>query len=210
MVQIIIKKDFIESNEEGFAQKRDNFLLNAPKYIESGILPKDATDTIIAELQADETRRNQKNIDQKVSYDSRKIYVSGHNQVSKNLREYKKMIDNTPLVTPEIKLELGLVNEDRIENSNNKKPDLKGKEVGGVPHLSFTKFPFDGIMLYGKINDGEYDFQTTVKTSGFNDTRPRKNPKLTEIREYYAYYIHNGVKVGKQSEIVRVVLSPIE
>ncbi len=210
MVQIVVKKDFIESNEEGFAQKRDNFLQKAPQYIEAGILPKDVTDALIAELQEDEASRDKKNMDKKTAHDSRLAYVNGHKTVEKNLRDYKKVIDNTALVTPEIKQELGLVNEDKVENSNNKKPDLKGREVGGIPHLNFTKTPMEGIMLYGKINDGDYDFQTSVKGSSFDDTRPRVNPKLTEVREYYAYYMYNGKKVGKQSQIIRVVLSPIE
>ena len=146
----------------------------------------------------------------KIAHDSRLAYVSEHKTVEKNLRDYKKAIDNVPFVTTEIKQKLGLLNEDKIENSNNKKPDLKGREVGGIPHLNFTKTPMEGIMLYGKINDGDYDFQTSVRGSSFDDTRPRVNPKLIEIREYYAYYMYNGKKVGKQSEIIRVVLNPIE
>jgi len=210
MVQILVKKDFIESNEEGFAQKRANFLQKAPQYIDSGILPKDISDALIAELQEDETSRNKKNMDKKAAHDSRLAYVNGHKTVEKSLRDYKKVIDNSPSVTPKIKQELGLVNEDKIENSNNKKPDLKGRVVGGISHLSFTKTPMEGIKLYGKINDGDYDFQTSVRGSSFDDTRPRLNPKLTEVREYYAYYMYDGKKVGKQSEIVRVVLNPIE
>ncbi len=210
MVQIPVKKDFIESNEEGFAQKRDNFLQKAPQYIDSGVLPKDISDALIAELQEDEASRDKKNRDKKTAHDSRLAYVSGHKKVEKSLRDYKKAIDNNSSVTTEIKQELGLLGNEKMENSNNKKPDLKGRVVGGIPHLSFTRTPMDGIMLYSKINDGDYDFQTSVKGSSFDDTRPRLNPKVTEIREYYAYYMYNGKKVGKQSEIVRVVLNPIE
>ena len=210
MAQIVIKKDFIEHNEAGFARKRDNFLAKAPQLVIDGLLPKEPTDSIIQELQVDKTRCDQKNADQKIARDSRTIYAAGHSSVEKSLREYKKIIDLTPGITPELKLELGLVNESKVESTTSKKPDLKGREVGGIPHLSFTKFPMDGIMLYGKINDGNYDFQTSVKGSDFEDTRPRVNAKLTEVREYYAYYMYAGKKVGKQSEIIRVVLNPIE
>lgn len=210
MVQIPVKKSFIESSETGFARKRDNFLDKAPQLVADGVLPKEATENLIQLLQGDKSRYEQKNMDQQTAHDSRIIFTQGHPPVEKALRGYKKLIDDTPSISPETQLDLGLVNETKNETTNNKKPDLKVKEVGGIPHISYTKYPLEGIILFGKINDGEYDFQTTVKTSGFNDTRPRKNPKLTEIREYYAYYIHNGVKVGKQSEIVRVVLSPIE
>ncbi|MUP40065.1 hypothetical protein [Labilibaculum euxinus] len=210
MAQIVIKKDFIEYNEAGFARKRDNFLDKAPQLVTDGLLPKESTDSIIQKLQADKTRCDQKNADQKIARDSRTIYAAGHSSVEKSLREYKKIIDLTPGITPELKLELGLVNESKVESTTYKKPDLKGKEVGGIPHISFTKFPMDGIMLYGKINDGNYDFQTSVKGSYFEDTRPRINSKIAEVREYYAYYTYAGKKVGKQSEIIRVVLNPIE
>jgi len=85
------------------------------------------------------------------------------------------------LVSPEIKQELDLLNEDKIENSNNKKPDLKGRVMGGISNLNFTQTPMEGIMLYGKINDGDYDFQTSVRGSSFDDTRPQVNPIFTEV-----------------------------
>ena len=210
MVQIVVKKDFIEYNETGFGQKRDNFLGKAPQLITDGLLPKESTEAVIQLLEEDKARCDQKNTDKKTAHDSRIIHSVGHIPVEKSLREYKKMIDDTPTVTPATKLELGLVNENKTETTNNKKPNLKGKEIGGIPHLTFTKYPMEGIMLYGKTNDGDYDFQTSVKGSNFDDTRPRINPRLTEVREYYAYYIYDGKKVGKQSEIIRVVLSPIE
>ncbi|WP_372645517.1 hypothetical protein [Ancylomarina sp.] len=210
MVQIPVKKSFIETNVVGFSTKRENFLEKAPQLIADGILPKEATEAVIKLLQDDRTRLNQKNMDQKTAHDSQIIYSKGHCPVEKGLREYKKIIDETPGISPETKIELGLVDENSNESTNNKKPDLKGREIGGSPHLSFTKYPMEGIMLYGKINDGPYDFQTSVRGSSFDDTRPRVNPKLTEVREYYAYYIYKGIKVGKQSEIVRIVLPPIE
>jgi len=181
MVQILVKKDFIESNEEGFAQKRDNFLQKAPQYIDSVILPKDISDALITELQEDEASHDKKNRDKKAAHDSRLAYVNGHKRVEKSLRDYKKAIDNSPLVSPEIKQELDLLNEDKIENSNNKKPDLKGRVMGGISNLNFTQTPMEGIMLYGKINDGDYDFQTSVRGSSFDDTRPQVNPIFTEV-----------------------------
>jgi hypothetical protein len=105
---------------------------------------------------------------------------------------------------------LELYNEEKSETTNGKKPDLKGREAGGQAQVTYTKKPMHGILLYARINGGEYDFETVVKDSKFTDTRPRKNPKEVEIREYYAYYIYDGKKVGKQSEIVRIVLPPIE
>jgi len=64
--------------------------------------------------------------------------------------------------------------------------------------------------LYSKINDGEYNFETTVNLSRFDDTRGKLNPKETEVREYYAYYLYNGKTVGKKSNVARVVLEPID
>jgi len=210
MVQISVTKDFIESTEEGFAEKKENFIQIAPKYVEDGILPAVETEALIAKLNADEESRKQKNTAKKLAHDSRLSHVAGHKVMEKDLREYRKLIDSIPEVTPEIKQKLGLVNEKRTESTTNKKPNLKARAVGGVPHITFKKFPMDGIMLFGKINDGEFDFQTTVKGSYFDDNRPRLNPKQTEVREYYAYYIYNDKKVGKRSEIIRVILNPIE
>lgn len=114
MVQIVVKKDFIEYNENGFARKRDNFLEKAPQLITDGILPQEATEAIIQLLQEDKTRCEQKNMDQKTAHNSRIIYSKGHSPVEKSLREYKKIIDETPTVTPETKLDLGLVNEIKL------------------------------------------------------------------------------------------------
>lgn len=210
MVTITVKKDFPAKIEEIFAQKRDNFLEKAPQYIIDGILPKESTEALIVALTEDKMRRDKKNEDKKTAHDSSIVFHEGHPPLEKQLRIYKKVADNNPLITPEIRLELELYSEEKAETTDNKQPDLKGKTVGGTAQLSYTKKPMEGIILYSKTNDGGYDFETTVKDSKFIDTRPRKNPKLVEIREYYAYYIYNGQKVGKQSEIIRIVLNPIE
>ncbi len=123
---------------------------------------------------------------------------------------YKKLTDNNPKVTFEIKHELELFNEIRHESTNGKKSDLRGSEVAGLAQITFTKKTMHGILLYARINGGEFDFKTVVRDSKFTDTRPHKNQKEIEIREYYAYYLFDNIKVGKQSNIVRIVLDPIE
>lgn len=210
MATIKSKKDFPDTSEITFTRKGDNFVEKAPKYIIDGILPKESTEALITALTEDKLRLNKKNEDKKIAHDSNKVYHEGHIPTVKQLREYKKASDNNPLMTPEIRQELELYNEEKTESTNGKKPDLKGREVGGQAQVSYTKKPMHGILLYARINGSEYDFETVVKDSKFTDTRPRKNPKEVEIREYYAYYIYDGKKVGKQSEIVRVVLPPIE
>ena len=210
MAQISVIKNFIETNEEGFAKKMENFIQIAPKYVETGILPEVETNAIIAKLNANELNRKQKNTDKKQAHDSRVNHVVGHTIMEKNLREYRKLIDSIPEVTDEIKQQLGLINEISTERTNNKKPNLKGRVMGGIPHITYKKSPMQGIKLYGKINEEKFDFETSVKASYFDDTRARLNPKVTEVREYYAYYIYDDKKVGKQSEIIRVVLPPIE
>ncbi len=203
-------KSFISSTEEGYSERSDNFIEKAPGYVTSGILPQETTEALIAELQKVEEARKQKNAAIKKAHDLRKEFVDGKNGSDKVLREYKKAIDMNPNVTIEVKRELGLVDEKKTEESNNKHPDLKVKLVAGTPRITYTKSPMHGIKLYSKTNDGEYNFETSVNLSHFDDTRSKLNPKETEVREYYAYYLYNGVKVGKKSNIARVVLEPIE
>jgi len=210
MTQIIVTKDFIEKGEENFAEKMENFIQMAPQYVEAGLLPAAETGVIIEKLKADELNRKQKNENQKKAHDSRTIYVYGHKITEKDLREYKKLVCSLPQVTPEMKRELGLVNKPKSENTHDKKPILKVRVVGGVPHITFIKSPMQGIMLFAKTNNGEFDYQTTVKASYFDDSRPRLSPNQTEVREYYAYYIYKDKVVGLQSEIVRIVLDPVE
>jgi len=210
MPTVISKKEFPETKEVDFSRKRDNFLAKVFQYVETGILPREATESLIQALNEDKLRMDKKNEDKKIAHDSNVVYHEGHPSVVTQLRAYKRMSDNNPLITPEIRQELELYNEEKTETTNGKKPDLKGREVGGLAQVTYTKKPMHGILLYARINGGEYDFETLVKDSKFTDTRPRKTPKEVEIREYYAYYIFEGKKVGKQSEIVRIVLNPIE
>jgi hypothetical protein len=210
MPTVIIKKEFPDTKEVDFSRKRDNFLENAPQYVEAGILPREETESLTQALSDDKLRMDKKNEDKKIAHDSNVVFHEEHPSVVTQLRGYKKAADNNPLITPEIRQELELYNEEKSETTNGKKPDLKGREAGGQAQVTYTKKPMHGILLYARINGGEYDFETVVKDSKFTDTRPRKNPKEVEIREYYAYYIYDGKKVGKQSEIVRIVLPPIE
>ena len=210
MVTFTYKKDFPASNEEDFAQARDNFLAKAPQYIIDAILPKVETEAFIDVLLEDKVRWDKKNEDKRTAHDSTRIFKEAHKPVDKITREYKKLTDYNPLITPEARQDLGLYKEEKSDTTNNKRPYLKIKESGGSPLISFTKFPMGGIILFCKTNEGAYDFQTIVKDSKFTDTRPRKDPKLVEIREYYAYYIFKDKKVGKRSEIVQIVLNPIE
>ena len=210
MPTVISKKEFPETKEVDFSRKRDNFLLKAPQYVEAGILPREETESLIQSLNEDKQRMDKKNEDKKIAHDSNVVFHEKHPAVVTQLRAYKRMSDNNPLITPEIRQELELYNEEKTETTNGKKPDLKGREVGGLAQVTYTKKPMHGILLYARINGGEYDFETLVKDSKFTDTRTRKTPKEVEIREYYAYYIFEGKKVGKQSEIVRIVLNPIE
>jgi len=203
-------KSFISSTEEGYSEKSDNFIEKAPPLVEAGILPQEATEALIATLKKIEEARKQKNAAIKKAHDSRKEFVDLKTGGDKQLREYKKAIDMLPSVPIEAKRELGLVDEKKTEESNNKRPDLKIKMVAGVPQINYTKSPMHGIKLYSKINDGEYNFETTVNLSHFDDTRSKLNPKETEVREYYAYYLYNGKTVGKKSNVARVVLEPIE
>jgi len=210
MPTVIIKKEFPDTKEADFSRKRDNFFEKAPQYVEAGILPREETEALIQALTEDKARMDKKNEDKKIAHDSSVVFHEEHPAVVTQLRAYKHMSDSNPMVTPEIRQELELYKEEKIETTNGKKPDLKGREVGGQAQVTYTKKPMHGILLYARINGSEFDFETIVKDSKFTDTRPHKNPKEIEIREYYAYYIFDGKKVGKQSEIVRIVLPPIE
>lgn len=202
--------DFIDPKEEGFAGRSENYIEKSPKYVEAGILNQGENDEIIKDLQELEALRKAKNEARKVAADQRKAYAEKRKAVEKKLRLHKKKVDANPLATPEMKRELYLVNEKRTDTTNNKSPNLHGRVVGGVPRISYVKKPMQGIKLYGKINDGEYDFETTVNGSFFEDTRPRINPKAVEVREYYAYYMYENKRVGRKSEPLRTVLPPIE
>ncbi|WP_321297732.1 hypothetical protein [Marinifilum fragile] len=203
-------KSFISGSEEEYSEKSDNFIEKAPAYVEQGILPKEATEALIAQLQEVERLRKEKNESLQTARNKRKELTGSRVTCDKSLRNYKNVIDSDPAVPENVKRELGLLNEKKTEETNNKRPKLTVEPIAGVPRITYQKKPMDGIKLYSKINGGEYDFETTVNRSSFDDTRGRISNKEVEIREYYAYYIYNGKEVGKRSNVVRVVLEPIE
>jgi len=203
-------KSFISGSEEEYSEKSDNFIEKAPAYVEQGILPREATEALIAQLQEVERLRKEKNECLQAARNKRQELTGSRSTCDKSLRKYKSEIDSDPAVPENVKRNLGLLNEKKIEETNNKRPKLNVESIAGVPRITYQKKPMDGIKLYSKINGGEYDFETTVNRSAFDDTRGRISNKEVEIREYYAYYIYNGKEVGKQSNVVRVVLEPIE
>lgn len=210
LTTITTVKSYISSTEEGYSERSGNFIEKAPAYVKQGILPKESTEALIAKLQAVEDLRKRKNDSIKTAHNDRIEFVNSKNDSERQLRAYKKEIDENSSVPEDVKRTLGLLNEKKTEESNNKRPNLNVKTIAGVPRITYQKRPMHGIKLYSKINDGEYNFETTVNLSQFDDTRARINAKETEIREYYAYYIYNRQKVGKKSNVVRVVLEPIE
>ncbi|PXY02071.1 hypothetical protein DF185_05350 [Marinifilum breve] len=203
-------KSFISSSEEEYSEKTENFIEKAPAYVEQGILPKEATEALIAELQEVERLRKEKNECLQTARNKRQELTGSKSTCNKSLRNYKNEIDSDPTIPENVKRELGLLNEKKTEETNNKRPKLKVEPIAGVPRITYQKKPMDGIKLYSKTNDGEYNFETTVNRSSFDDTRGRISNKEVEIREYYAYYIYDGKEVGKKSNVVRVVLEPIE
>jgi|GEM_PF-1267606 len=203
-------KSFISGSEEEYSEKTENFIEKAPAYVEQGILPKEATEALIAELQEVERLRKEKNECLQTARNKRQELTGSKSTCNKSLRNYKNEIDSDPTIPENVKRELGLLNEKNTEETNNKRPKLNVEPIAGVPRITYQKKPMDGIKLYSKINGGEYDFETTVNRSAFDDTRGRVSNKEVEIREYYAYYIYDGKEVGKRSNVVRVVLEPIE
>ncbi|MFA8436333.1 MAG: hypothetical protein ACEPOZ_17620 [Marinifilaceae bacterium] len=76
-----------------------------------------------------------------------------------------------------------------------------------VPILKFTKQQTDGIRIYRKINhQGHFAFLDVCHKGKYADRTPNIDPSTKEFREYYATYMLNGEKIGKDSEICDVVV----
>jgi hypothetical protein len=210
MVVLRTKKDFIEKTEEAYNSKSRNFIEKAPSLVEAGKLPKEETETLISELKVQLNLCDQKNQAKLLAHNKREEQVDQKQIVTKSLRTYKKVLEEKENVGTEILRDLGLLNEVITEDTIGKCPILKVRIKGGFPYITFRKSPFHGIKLYSRVNTGPFDFETTIFKSNYEDTRKRKDPKGVEVREYYAYYIIDGKKVGRKSQSVRIILDPIE
>jgi hypothetical protein len=126
-----------------------------------------------------------------------------------NIRELRKLVEASPNCTPAVMEDLGLNNTKRYFETDEQKPELTPKLVAGTPQIKYTKNGFTGIRLFCIINKGEFHYEETVITNMYKDTRPRINPNVPEVREYYAYYIDNGEIVGQKSNTVKIILEAI-
>ncbi|WP_372644491.1 hypothetical protein [Ancylomarina sp.] len=125
------------------------------------------------------------------------------------IRDLRKLIEASPLCTPAIMEDLGLNNTKRYFETDEQKPELTPKLVAGTPQVKYRKNGFTGIRLFCIINNGEFRYEETVITNIYKDTRPRINPNLPEVREYYAYYLENDKIVGQKSNMVKIILEAI-
>lgn len=201
--------DYLKKKVKEYIQKGETFLERVPNYY--GTVLTDETE-ITAFKTAFLDFKNTYDKKEAINNQKKALTLECHEKQdvsTEEIRALRKLIEASPSCTPAVMEDLGLNNTKRYFETDEQKPELTPKLVAGTPQIKYTKNGFTGIRLFCIINKGEYHYEETVITNVFKDTRPRINPNVPEVREYYAYYIDNGEIVGQKSNTVKIILEAI-
>jgi len=135
------------------------------------------------------------------------------NKLKKNLaidefrRIAKKMKASTGY-TEAIGDELGIIGPEVVTPPlEEMKATLKAEVSGGVVEIKWDKQGMEAIAVYSKRgSETSFSFFDKDVESPLIDDRPKLDPTKPEERSYYAYYLDDNENVGRQSDIVTVVV----
>lgn len=201
--------DYIKKKAQDYLQKGESFLERVPNYY--GTVLTDETE-IAAFKTAFLSFKDAYDKKEAISNQKKAITIECHDKQEVStvgIRDLKKLIEASPLCTAAILEDLGLNNSKRYIETDEQSPELTVKLVAGVPQVKYRKMPFKGIRLFCSINKGEFNYEETVISSIYKDTKVRINPNLPEVREYHAYFIDNDSIVGQKSNTVKIILESI-
>ena len=135
------------------------------------------------------------------------------NKLKKNLaidefRRIAKRIKSSTGYTEAIGQELRIIGpEVTTPPLEEMKATLKAEVSGGVVEIKWNKQGMEGIAVYSKRgSEASFSFFDKDVESPLKDDRPKLDPSLPEERSYYAYYIDDNENVGRQSDIVTVIV----
>jgi len=105
--------------------------------------------------------------------------------------------------------DLGIITPlNKFESSPDLKPKLKVKVNGERVEIKFTKHGADGIKVYSKIGgETKFKFLAHAVHHTYTDKRGKSDNSKPEAREYYGIYFKEDKEIGKESDVVRVVIA---
>lgn len=200
--------DYIKKKEKDYLQKGETFLERIVNYYDVVASETEVEPFKNAFMAYKDTYEKKESINNQKKAITLECHEK-HEVSTASIRNLRKLIMNSPNCTPAILEDLGLNNSKRYIETDEQSPNLTLKLVTGIPQIKYKKMPFKGIRLFCIINKGEYKYEETVITNVYKDTKPRINPNVPELREYYAYYIDNNEIAGQKSNTVKIILEAI-
>ena len=112
--------------------------------------------------------------------------------------------------TESIGLDLGIVGS--VVSSTPQTPEYtvtteRGPEIEQVS-ISFIKYRHDGVSIYSRRNQGDWEFLAVAMVKPWLDNRALIDPLLPEVREYRLRYWDKGDANGEYSAVQRVNVGP--
>ncbi|MCX7085069.1 MAG: hypothetical protein NTY69_05970 [Methylococcales bacterium] len=112
--------------------------------------------------------------------------------------------------TESIGLDLGIVGS--VVSSTPQTPEYtvtteRGPEIEQVS-ISFIKYRHDGVSIYSRRNQGDWEFLAVAMVKPWLDNRALVDPLLPEVREYRLRYWDKGDANGEYSAVQRVNVGP--
>ena len=203
-----MKNDFIPFGNGDLDSFEENFLRKIPGYAATlGINSDDISETtrIINEHRTAFAVMNSKKGEAKSATEDN---LNSRSRSISEIRRLAKQIKSAKAYTSGIGDDLGIIGSDIASKETVvMKPSLKANINGHEVVIKFRKDGTDGIKLYSKRGaETEFTFLAVDTASPYNDAREKLEASKPEQREYYAYYFVSDSDVGKQSDVLKVIV----
>lgn len=203
-----MNKDFIPRRNADLNSFEKNFLNKLERYSSVLKLRKSDTESAVKAIEANKKAFSEMNL-MKAKYKSVcELYETTRKKSISEIRNLSKLIRASLDFEQSHGADLGILHqENKSEPTADLKPVLKIKSDKEGLIIKYVKKGTHGLVIYSKIQgDSKFKYLAHAVHNTYTDKRGKTDNSKPEAREYYGYYFFDDKEVGKQSDVVRVII----
>jgi len=203
-----MKKDFIPTRNADLNSFEENFLEKLERHSAALNMKSSDTESVISAIEANRkafTKMNLIRANYKSACDS---YRATRKKAVSEIRRFSQRMKGSLNYDRSHGADFGIIYpQNEFDSTPDLKPTLKVKVNAERIIIKFKKQGADGIKIYSKIAGGKnFEFLAHAVRHTYTDKRGKSDDSKPEAREYYGIYFKEDKEVGKESDVVRVVI----
>ena len=204
-----MKKDFIPRRNADLNSFEENFLTKLERHSDALKLKPSQTERPIKAIEANMKAFSKMNLmkaNYKAACDS---YKATRKKSVSEIRRLSQLIRGSVNFTRAYAVDLQIIYPDnKFDTTKDLKPKLKIKVDAERIIIKFTKQGADGIKIYSRGgSESKFKYLAHATHHTYTDERGKSDNSKPEAREYYGIYFKEDTEIGKESDVVRVVIA---